>query len=632
LILGGFHPGFSPMARGQEFELTGQKAAGIADAGDFEAFVDGIMAAHLKSNHIAGAAFAAVKDGQILLAKGYGYADVEKKKPVLADRTLFRPGSVSKLFTWTAVMQLVEQGKIDLRADVNTYLQDLKIPATFREPVTMAHLMSHTPGFEESALGMAVRKPEDLLPLGKFLAKRMPARVRPPGQLISYSNYGSALAGHIVELVAGRPFEEYIEENIFRPLGIEHSTFRQPLPAHLAGDMSTGYKFKNGLFEAQEFELLNGMAPAGGLSATAADLAVFMIAHLQNGFFGQSRILQDGTARLMHSRLFSHDPRLEGNAHGFWQWRYNNLDSIGHGGDTVLFHSDLTLIPEFHLGLFVSYNSAGGEGGARTELITSILDRYYPVFAAEPKPPADFRKRAGKFKGTYGMTRVNSSTFEKLGRLVMTLKVRATDKGTLLFSSGSGKSQWVEVEPLVFKRLGGQNTAVFVEDLAGKAVRLYLGQGAVAAYIRLRWFETPGFHLFLLIVCMLVLSSTLYWPLRALARRLCGTSVEERAAPRAARWLAFLAAWLSLIFLIGMAVQFTDYTKFLYGIPLAVRVLMIFLLLALGLGAGTLAYTLLAWIKGYWRSCARVHYTLVLLAFLGFVWFAYYWNILAYWF
>ena len=407
----------------QEFE----ESAVLSDPVDLEAFVDGIMAVHMRDKHIAGATFAVVKDGEIFLAKGYGYADLEKRKPVDPERTMFRPGSVSKLITWTAVMQLVEGGKIDLDVDVNTYLKDFKIPETFPEPITMKHLMAHTPGFEEKATGMAARTVDDLMPVGEFLKEYMPARVRPPGIITSYSNYGTALAGYIVEVLSGLPFEAYVKEYIFNPLGMTHSTFIQPPPADLVNHMSVGYKFEKGMFKADEFELIHGMTPAGSMSASGADMARFMIAHLQKGRFGEIRILEEETANLMHSQLFTHDPHVVGNAHGFWEMRYNNIYALEHGGDTLLFHSFLVLIPEHNTGIYVAYNSVGGGGPPRVQLVESILDRYFPLeIKADLEPPSDFKKRAKKFTGTYMVARANFTTYEKIANLFMTYKVGAT--------------------------------------------------------------------------------------------------------------------------------------------------------------------------------------------------------------
>lgn len=599
---------------------------------ELEAFVDGIMAVHMKDNHIAGATFSCVRDGEIFLAKGYGYADVERRKPVDPESTMFRPGSVSKLITWTAVMQLVEQGKIDLNADVNTYLNDFKIPETFPEPITMTHLLTHTPGFEEKATGMAARTAEDLMPLEEFLEKYMPVRVRPPGVITSYSNYGTALAGYIVEVVSGLQFEAYVKEYIFNPLGMTHSTFSQPLPADLADHMSEGYKFEKGVFKAEEFELINGMVPAGSMSASGADMARFMIAHLQKGRFGESRILADETAERMHSQLFAHDPHIVGNAHGFWEMRYNNVYALEHGGDSILFHSFLVLLPGHNMGFFVSYNSVGGGGSARTQLIEAILDRYHPMpVKADLEPPSDFKERAKKFTGTYLMARTNSSTYEKIANFFMTYKVSATEEGTLLIpAGGSGARQYVEIEPLVFQQMNGQNRVVFREDEEGRITHLFIGRNPYVAAIKLPWHETPIVHYTILGVIVLVFFSVLRWPLSALARRICKPGEEISKAPKSARGAAGIMVALFGVFLVGLLVVFKDPVEVMFGVPSALKLLLALPLLGGVMAVVMLFYTFWVWIKGYWTACARVHYTLVFFAAVVFLWFLHYWNLLGF--
>src|SRR5215467_4771549 len=205
-------------------------------AADIEAFLDGLVPLQIKHDDIAGATIAVVKDGKLLFAKGYGYADLEKKKPVSPQDTLFRPGSISKLFTWTAIMQLYEQGKLDLDRNVNDYL-DFKIPDAFGKPITLKNIMTHTPGFEEQVKDLFTNdaaKPN----LGEYLKAHIPKRIYPPGTVPAYSNYATAVAGYIVQRVSGRPFEEYVSENIFKPLNMTHSTFVQPLPSNLASSMS----------------------------------------------------------------------------------------------------------------------------------------------------------------------------------------------------------------------------------------------------------------------------------------------------------------------------------------------------------------------------------------------------------
>ena len=210
--------------------LALRSATGPTDRAELEAFMDGIVEAQLEAYNIAGAVVAVVKDGALFFAKGYGYADLKARKRVEADKTLFRIASISKLFVWTAVMQLVEQGKLDLNTDINTYLTHFKIPDTYDEPITLTHLMTHTAGFEEYVIGLFAKDSNRLLPLGDILAQELPARVRPPGEAASYSNHGTALAAYIVEKVSGKAWNDYVEENILRPLGMNRTTFRQPVP------------------------------------------------------------------------------------------------------------------------------------------------------------------------------------------------------------------------------------------------------------------------------------------------------------------------------------------------------------------------------------------------------------------
>ena len=257
-------------------------------------------------------------------------------------------------------MQLVEQGQLDLDEDINSYL-DFEIPASYPEPITLRHLLSHSAGFEDRALGIFVASPAELMPDSEWLPANLPARVRPAGEVSSYSNYGAALAGYIVEHVSGEVYDDYIEGHILEPLGMSHTSTRQPLTPALADGLSLGYVYTDGRFEPRSFEVLQ-TAPGGSASSTATDMAAFMIAHLQDGRYGSSRILSEATAQQMHSTLFTHDPRLHGGyAYGFAEAERNGLRIISHGGDTQFFHSQLMLVPSENIGLFVAYNTLGTE-------------------------------------------------------------------------------------------------------------------------------------------------------------------------------------------------------------------------------------------------------------------------------
>ena len=615
----------------------------LVAAEELEHFLDGVMSAQLESYRIPGATVAVVKDGELFFAKGYGYADLEHREPVVAEETLFRVGSVGKVFTATAVMQLVEEDRLDLNADVNTYLEDFKIPDTYPQPITLHHLLTHTAGFEERLKGIKTRTSADLRPLGEYLAEDMPARVHPPGQFAAYDNYGLSLAGYIVEQVSGMPYDRYVEENILKPLDMRHSTTRQPPPPELAGDTAVGYVVEDGGNEAKGFEFYN-IAPAGSMSATATDISHFMIAHLQNGRHGDARILQEETAKEMHRRQFGHDPRVNGLGYGFSQDDRSDQRIIGWGGDTDLFHSGLTLLPEEDVGLFVSYNSASGEE-APVQLLDVFLDRYYPVpDSPARKLSATSQERADSFTGTYESTRSAQTTPEKVVALRGMLSVSATRDGALLTKPaiGGDPQRWAEVDPLVFREVDGQGNMgqenmVFRENEHGRVANLFFGRRPTVAYIRLAWYETPTFQVGVLAISVaLFVSAIVLWPVGALlGRRKREAGAPRLSLSRLARWLAGGASALSILYLIGYALVLSNPNpvELLYGDPPLLHAVGTLSLLIAVLVAGASTLTVPAWMRHYWGVAARVHYTLVVLAGLAFVWFLYYWNLLEeFWF
>jgi CubicO group peptidase (beta-lactamase class C family) len=437
---------------------------------DVRAFLDGLVPYAIHRGDIAGGVIVVVKDGQILLAQGYGYADVAAGKPVIADQTLFRPGSVSKTFTWTAVMQLVGAGKIDLDKDVNSYL-DFKIPEKFGKPITMRDLMTHTPGFEETVGDEFMKSTDLLFPIGDYVKKHLPARIFPPGKVVAYSNYGATLAGYIVERVSGQSFDQYVADHIFKPLGMDHSTFDQPLPAALAGNMSVGYRSasdkKTIPFEAIE------VGPAGSLSATGTDMAHFMIAHLENGQYNGTQMLSPAMIALMHSPQSNMAPGLNGFDLGFYQENRNGQRIIGHAGDTAAFHSDMHLLLDQRVGVFMSFNSPGKEGEVgrlRMALFRAFLDRYYPYTAPHEETVANPKPDATRVAGSYEASRRIESTFSVLQALSQS-SVTANPDGTIQLAplkdlSGTPKT-WREVGPLTYREVGGQTHTKFVTDKDG---------------------------------------------------------------------------------------------------------------------------------------------------------------------
>ncbi|HET7301226.1 MAG TPA: serine hydrolase domain-containing protein [Oleiagrimonas sp.] len=438
---------------------------------DLAAFFDGLVPFALHRSDIAGAVVVVVKDGRVLFANGYGYADLATQTPVSPKTTLFRVGSISKLFTWTAVMQLVEQGKLDLDRDINDYL-DFTIPPRDGQPITLRNLMTHTPGFEDTAKDLMPADVADV-DLERYLKAHIPARIFPPGEIVAYSNYGAGLAGYIVQRVSGEPFAEYIEQHIFEPLGMSHSTFEQPLPASLAPMMSKGYK-RASSGDPQPFELVDP-APAGAMTSTAMDMARFMIAQLQGGRYDGARILQADTVARMHSLQYTPAPGMPGFDLGFYQENRNGLRIIGHGGDTMLFHSDLHLLLDQDIGFFISFNSAGNPAAGGTRMLRAaifhaFLDRYFSYDASMPPALPSAAEDAARVVGWYQASRRNESALQPLN-LLSQVHVTAAPDGTLsvsMLTDDAGQPlHWREVAPLHYRQVNGPDRLVFVTDADG---------------------------------------------------------------------------------------------------------------------------------------------------------------------
>lgn len=595
-------------------------AAPAIDRADLEAFVDGFVQGRMHSEQVVGVTVAIVHGGEVVFARGYGHADREAGVPVRADRTLFRPGSISKTFTWTAVMQLHEQGKLDLDADIRTYLPNLPIDDTFPEPITMKHLMAHTPGFEESVLGhLFGNDPAGVLELTEYLSSYRPARVRPPGELPSYSNYGVGLAGLIVANLSGERWEDYVERHLLEPLGMHHSTFREPwaaedpapMPDQLVQDVSKGYRRLAGGYEAGTFTFISQVGPAGALSTTATDMARWMLAHLNGGELDGVRILAPETAELMHSRHYGLDPQMPGMAHGFIESHLNGWRAIGHGGGTLYFLSDMQLVPALGFGVFVSTNTAVGGGELIDRFAHALVARYFPPGPLQPgEPVAAAGRPLAEYAGTYLTTRRPFTTVE---RLLMTSGARiapAPGGGLAVLAPG------VETRLLP---LGGDR---FVTADTGELVK-FTGRGTVDTLLlpmpvmvmqKAGLLENPN-----------VLFSVLALAAFVMACAVIGAWLRRRRPPAQTRgesWAGRITVLTALVWLAAFATGFfglaplaSDLTAAFFGFPSAAFVTALALVLvaaALTVASVVLLYPV--WRGGEWPLGRRLRHTGVVLA------------------
>jgi CubicO group peptidase (beta-lactamase class C family) len=599
-------------------------------AADVDAFLEGMMPAQLEREDVAGAVVAVVKDGQVLFAKGYGYSDFSKRTPVTSDATLFRPGSISKLFTWTSVMQLVEQGKLDLDRDVNDYL-DFKMPPAFDKPITLRNIMTHTPGFEEIGRDLFVADAQHMHSLEQYLKHHTPERIFPPGTIPAYSNYATAMAGYIVQRVSGKPFEKYVVDNIFAPLEMKRTTFVQPLPDDMKPMMSLGYARASAA--AKPFEFVEAF-PAGSVSTTARDMCNFIIAHLQDGKFGNSQILRPETAKLMHARLFGTDDRLNGMAHGFYEESANGHRIIGHGGDTALFHSDLHLILDSNVGFFVSYNSAGkGEVSPRSILFEKFLNRYFPYTQPSGAKVENAKADAEAVSGVYQSSRRFETSFLKLTSLLGQLKVFMNADGTISIDPLKGPNgelrKFEEIAPLLYREVNGHEHVGFKRDSNGE-MQFQL-DWPFFIFQRVSFRENKYLNYTILGFGLGVIALTvLLWPFAAMARKHYGKPLDLNPSERRLRLVVRFVCILFLVFLPGWLLCLT-----LANDPAEINGLATWVTRFGIIGVLCVLGTLLACLNAFqsWSAPNRwiwtkLHDTAIALSCVGLVWFAITWKLM----
>ncbi|MBW4523255.1 MAG: beta-lactamase family protein [Scytolyngbya sp. HA4215-MV1] len=652
---------------------------GPIDRQELEAFLDNFFTQQMADLHIPGAVFALVKDGKPFFAKGYGYANLEKQIPASPDKTLFRLASVSKLFATTAVMQLVEQGQINLHEDINHYLTRFQVAETYAAPVTLDNLLTHTGGFDERFIGIAARNTASIAPLADYLAQRMPPRVMPPGSIISYSNHGIALVGYLVETIAGLPFAQYVDEYILQPLRMRHSSFLQPLPSYLAPDLAVGYAYKHGRYQPLPPYFVND-APAGALKATATDISHFMIAHLQNGQYDQTQVLQAKTIQEIHRQHFTHHPRLPGWAYGFSERFQNGQRAIEHGGTDPGFASLLFLLPEQNLGFFVAYNNHQDE--LREQLVKQFLDRYYPVSIAAPSAQlSKNQRRMNYFIGSYRYNRYSHKTLEKIAPVLFKaptsapeIHIKATSDGILILEphsfrrdrsprraigqvdsvlstqagaqpnvnsgvpfSATQPNQLVEVDSLLFQWLGGPLVA-FREDNQGHITHLFIGADA---FEKLAWYETTAFQTQLLGGCILIFLLTCirqgskflsFWLSYSATHSSCFRMKDHLTIHHFGSILPTVISTLNLSFLGGLflLLLFSNLYEFAYGITLGILGLLYIPALSIGCTSTAIILILITWNRPYWSGLRRWYYLTIVFTSYSFLWSLSYWNLLGF--
>jgi CubicO group peptidase (beta-lactamase class C family) len=586
-------------------------------AGDLEAFVDGQVRAAMARDHIAGVTVAVVQNGQVLMKKGYGFASLAPARAVDPDRTLFRLGSLSKTFTWIGLMKEVEAGRVRLDQPVNLYLPErLQVrDQGFDQPIRVVDLMDHTAGFEDRAFGhLFERDPDYVRPLDLYLRRERPRRVRPPGEVSSYSNYGAALAGEAEAWVAGKPFERLMEEEIFLPLGMSRTTFRErrpaieglpaPMPANLAADVAEGFHWSAGGFQPRPYEYIGQIAPAGAASSTAGDMARYMLAILGGGQFGGAVVYGPRTAQALRTPILATPAGINGWAHGFMiEPLAGGRLGYGHAGDTLSFSAKMITVPDLGLGVFVAVNTDTGRRLPQ-ELPAAIVREFYA--APEPFPRAaapDLAARAGVFDGRYLSTRRAYSGLEGfIGRISGAARVRVTPEGRLVTVDPSGPKVWVPEGPPEEGRFvaqqGEERLAFRIADGQASAFRT---SANAMLFERIGFWRSPDALLLFAGLAAAAAALTLIGAALRSRRELRESAVQSRASLvqnlQAGLWLVGMTA-----FGVWLARVFADPARAAFHWPGAALITAS----ACGLVAAALTATTLVALPAVWRGGRRV--------------------------
>ncbi len=587
----------------------------------------------LERGDIAGASVLVIADGKVLLQKGYGYADVKARKPVDPAATVFRLASISKLFTWISVMQLQEQGKLDLDTDVNRYL-DFQIRPAFNKPVTLRNLMTHTGGFEETIDNIIVIDPNKAVSLRDEMIHNQPNRLFPPGEVPAYSNYGVGLASYIVQRLSGEPFEQYVQQHIFVPLAMTRSSFHQPIEKALASLPSQGYRGST-LKPPVGFEMLNPVG-AGGLSSTAVDMGRFGQALLNGGTLDGRQILKPETLAEMWTPQFRASDQLPPICMGFYQvWR-NNLRWIGHEGDLIAFHSLFFVEPAQKLILFVSYNSASGGGAPRPEIIKFFSDRYFPG-----APKQEFVKVTDDMRaiaGTYQTTRRADSTKLRLNGL-FGQDIASVDKdgvlevgsfhdlrGHAIHWKPAAKDLWLEVD--------GQEKLFAIRDSRNRVVRIAFDFPGVQLE-RVPWYGDSRLVLSAVGSSLTVLVLVILASLVRLARRIFfrhRPRIEPQPGTIRLTFAPRMAAFAWVILFASIAGYFMTAGDDLLPPTPAWFPWFVAMNWATGAALFISLFAVMAGMRVWWRHhlqwITRVKFSLVALACLILCWFAVHWNVI----
>ena len=618
--------------------VSESRQAPAADAKDVVRFVDAQFAEYLDRSPGASLAIAIVRDGHVLLEKGYGSEDEQGLRRVAPDLTAFNIASVSKVLTAAAVMQQVEQGRLSLDAEISRYLPDLQIDRIGADPVTVRSLLTHTSGLDGPFMRDVVTTPSELVPLDAYFRRFPPVAARPAGAEIRYSNYGMALAGHLVEVVANQPFAEYVEQRLFRPMGMSRSSFRQPPPEPILSRIAT----------AGSGPVPDALAlfPAGSAVSTAHDMGRLLQLHLNGGSVGGVRMLREETVRAMQTTQWAAAPTVPGVALGLFETDLGGIRGLFHTGARTHF-SLFYVAPGQALGIFLvhSMRQGGDFQNLRTNFVRAFLAHYVAHAPAAGGAVTTAGAPSEEYEGVYRPLLLSQSNIERAAWMALDTRVRSAADGALTLSIPAGPTLYaVSIGPGLYEVKGGPEDGMKVAfsrptSCCGMRMSLSGATQDPLSFDRLSWFSRGLSHAFALGLVLVLFAGCLAWSAADRIGRLRGVvgkpqrpspSRREKMAWRMAS-LTSICALLAPATTVAIVVLHRGDDAAAQNLRLALTVGLTCLLAAIGPAVTLPFFAVRAWREAYWSLSRRMYFTLLTVGVVVAVPLLYHHRLLGYW-
>lgn len=613
-----------------------KKQVVASNSEDLQQFMDKFFNENMDKYSIPGAAIVVVKDGKEVFKKGYGYSDIKQKTLVEPDKTVFPAASVSKLFTATAIMQLQEEGKIDLNENIDKYIQPYKIINNYKEPVTCRNLLTHSSGVDEaSELNGNTRDEKSIKSQEYYFDNHIPRVVREPNTVSRYSNQGYNLLGYVVEKVSGISYEEYIKKNILKPLKMDSSLVR------LKNNNTTksyGYGGIDGTYNESSlaYQYTSGSA---GINATVKDMENFMIAHLNNGEFQGNRLLNKKTSMMMKDKQFSNDNSLPGMGYGFIRSNRNGQEILKHegalpsGSTTTLF-----LMPKEGLGIYVATNSLNP---LPFNFEDEFLNYFYPNKSnsfneIKPNPAKNFSEYEGTYRSYDGIAKSNIMKIGFLFDPSMDMKIKDNKDGTLTLNEYTSAKEevtttLVQKKDGVFVRKDGRGDFAFKTDSNGK-ITYSFNDVSHNSFEKINFFEGRTFNIAIFIIAMLIFiiniirTATLF-----IKRKLKKTACKSCKSIKLIKRINLVINVLNIVGIVGaviMAMTMISINDFTFAYLL--YTFLGFLIVSTILSICGLINLIYIWIKNRIKRSEKIYFTILTIINFIFIWFIYYFNLLGF--